>query len=205
MQTARSRQLRALARRLADALPAEAARAWLREAAQVLADRASSLAAVTTPIPGRNRRLSAGGDGSQLAERISDELREASLVGLVDPALDGMRLPPSVHDEGDHGFVATLVDIARDKGVSGYIGDGTNRWPAVHLLDAARLFRLALETAPAGSVLHGVADQGVPVRAIAEVIRRHLDHPVVAIAPEDAGEHFGWPASWRPTSRPRAR
>jgi nucleoside-diphosphate-sugar epimerase len=107
-----------------------------------------------------------------------------------------LRLPPSVHDEGDHGFVATLVDIARDKRVSGYIGDGTNRWPAVHRLDAARLFRLALETAPAGSVLHGVADQGVPVRTIAEVIGRHLDLPVVAIAPEDAGEHFGWLAGF---------
>ena len=76
--------------------------------------------------------------------------------------------------------------------VSGHIGDGSNRWPAVHRLDAARLFRLALETAPAGSVLHGVADEGVPVREVAEVIGRHLDLPVVAIAPEDAGEHFGW-------------
>jgi nucleoside-diphosphate-sugar epimerase len=107
-----------------------------------------------------------------------------------------LRLPPSVHDEGDHGFVGTLVDIARDKGVPGYIGDGTNRWPAVHRLDAARLVRLALETAPAGSVLHGVADQGVPVRAIAEVIGRHLDLRVVAISPEDAGEHFGWLAGF---------
>jgi nucleoside-diphosphate-sugar epimerase len=103
-----------------------------------------------------------------------------------------LRLPPSVHGEGDHGFVATLVGIARDKGVSGYIGDGANRWPTVHRLDAARLFRLALETAPAGSVLHGVAEEGVPVRAIAEVIGRHLDLPVASIAPEDANEHFGW-------------
>ena len=103
-----------------------------------------------------------------------------------------MRLPPSVHDDGDHGFVAALIDIAREKGVSGHIGDGSNRWPAVHRLDAAQLFRLALETAPAGSVLHGVADEGVPVREIAEVIGRHLELPVVAVAPEDAGEHFGW-------------
>jgi nucleoside-diphosphate-sugar epimerase len=103
-----------------------------------------------------------------------------------------LRLPPTVHGAGDHGFMATLVGIAREKGVSGYIGDGSNRWPAVHRLDAARLFRLAVERAPAGSTLHGVADEGVPVRDIADVIGRQLDLPVVAISPEDAGEHFGW-------------
>jgi nucleoside-diphosphate-sugar epimerase len=103
-----------------------------------------------------------------------------------------VRLSPTVHGEGDHGFVATLVGVARDKGVSGYIGDGNNRWPAVHRLDAARLFRLALESAPAGSVLHGAAEEGVPVRAIAEAIGRHLALPVTSIAPEDASEHFGW-------------
>src|SRR5579863_1270902 len=97
-----------------------------------------------------------------------------------------LRLPPTVHGAGDHGFMATLVGIARDKGVSGYIGDGANRWPAVHRFDAAHLFRLALEHAPAGSALHAVADEGVPIRAIAEVIGRHLDLPVASIAPEDA-------------------
>jgi nucleoside-diphosphate-sugar epimerase len=107
-----------------------------------------------------------------------------------------VRLAPTVHGPGDHGFMATLVGIAREKGVSGYIGDGANRWPAVHRLDAAHLFRLALEQAPAGSVLHGVADEGVPIRAIAEVIGRRLEIPVVAIAPEDAGEHFGWLAGF---------
>jgi nucleoside-diphosphate-sugar epimerase len=107
-----------------------------------------------------------------------------------------VRLAPTVHGDGDHGFVATLVAIARDKGVSGYIGDGSNRWPAVHRLDAARLFRLALETAPAGSALHGVADEGVPVRDIAAAIGRHLDLPVVAVSPEDAAEHFGWLAGF---------
>jgi nucleoside-diphosphate-sugar epimerase len=103
-----------------------------------------------------------------------------------------VRLPPTVHGEGDHGFMATLVGIARDKGVSGYIGDGSNRWPAVHRLDAAHLFCLGLEQAPAGSVLHAVADEGVPVRAIAEVIGRHLDLPVAAVSPENAAEHFSW-------------
>jgi nucleoside-diphosphate-sugar epimerase len=102
-----------------------------------------------------------------------------------------VRSAPSVHGEGDRGFVATMIDIARTKGVSGYIGGGTNRWSAVHRLDAALLFRLAFETAPAGSVLHAVADEGVPTRAIAAAIGRHLDLPVVALAPERAYEHFG--------------
>ncbi len=107
-----------------------------------------------------------------------------------------VRLPPTCHGDGDNGFMATLVGIARAKGVSGYIGDGSNRWPAVHRLDAARLFRLSLEKAPAGSVLQAVADEGVPVRAIAAVIGQHLDLPVVAIAPEDAGAHFGFLAGF---------
>jgi nucleoside-diphosphate-sugar epimerase len=107
-----------------------------------------------------------------------------------------VRLPPTNHGDGDQGFVAALVGIARDKGVSGYIGDGANRWPAVHRRDSARLFRLALEQAPAGSTLHAVADGGVPIHDIAEVIGRHLDLPPVAISPEDAGEHFAWLAGF---------
>ncbi len=107
-----------------------------------------------------------------------------------------LRLPPTVHGEGDNGFMAALVGIARDKGVSGYVGDGANRWPAVHRLDAAHLFRLAVEHAPAGSVLHAIADEGVPIRAIAEVIGRHLNLPVAAIAAEDAAGHFAWLAGF---------
>jgi nucleoside-diphosphate-sugar epimerase len=103
-----------------------------------------------------------------------------------------LRLPPTVHGDGDHGFMATLVGIARDRGVSGYPGDGTNRWPAVHRLDTAQLFRLAVEQGPAGSALHGVADEGVPIRDIAEVIGRHLNLPVVSVPPERVGEHFAW-------------
>ncbi|GHO60669.1 SDR family oxidoreductase [Ktedonobacter robiniae] len=103
-----------------------------------------------------------------------------------------VRLSPSVHDKRRGGFAEVLVSIAREKGVSGYVGDGSNRWPAVHQLDAARLFRLALEKAPAGSMLHRVAEEGVPIRTIAEVIGRHLDVPVVSISPEDAGKHFSW-------------
>jgi nucleoside-diphosphate-sugar epimerase len=107
-----------------------------------------------------------------------------------------LRLPPTVHGPGDHGFMATLVGIARDKGVSGYVGDGTNRWPAVHRLDAARAAHLALETAPAGSTLHAVADEGVPIREIAELIGRHLDIPVESIPKDEAGNHFAWLADF---------
>jgi nucleoside-diphosphate-sugar epimerase len=107
-----------------------------------------------------------------------------------------VRLSPSVHGRGDHGFVPMIIGIAREKGVAGFIGDGSNRWPAVHRLDAARLFRLALEKAPAGAALHGVADEGVPIRAIAEIIGRHLKLPVASIAPADAGVHFGWMAGF---------
>src|SRR6478735_4640551 len=107
-----------------------------------------------------------------------------------------VRLPPTNHGDGDNGFMTTLVGIARDKGVSGYIGDGSNRWPAVHRLDSARLFASAFDRAPAGSTLHAVADEGVPIREIAEVIGRHLDVPVVSISPEDADAHFSWLAGF---------
>ncbi len=107
-----------------------------------------------------------------------------------------VRLPPTNHGDGDHGFVAALVGIARDKGVSGYIGDGSSRWPAVHRLDSAHLFRLAVENAPAGSTLHAVADEGVPIHEIAGVIGRHLDVPVTTVSPDDAGEHFTWLANF---------
>jgi nucleoside-diphosphate-sugar epimerase len=113
-----------------------------------------------------------------------------------------VRLSPTVHGEGDHGFVATLIGIARSTGVSGYIGDGSNRWPAVHRLDAAHLFRLAVEDAPAGSTLHGVAEEGVAIRDVAEVIGRHLDLPVVAIEPDDAAKHFAWLAGFLAADSP---
>ncbi len=104
-----------------------------------------------------------------------------------------LRLPPTVHSSLDHhGYVPTLIDIAREKGMAGYVGDGSNRWPAGHTLDAARLYRLALEEAPAGSRLHAVGDEGVPFSEIATTIGRHLELPVISIAPEDAAEYFGF-------------
>jgi nucleoside-diphosphate-sugar epimerase len=103
-----------------------------------------------------------------------------------------VRFAPTVHGRGDHGFIATLVSIARDKGVSGYINDGDNRWPAVHRLDAAKLVRLALDNAPAGTAVHATAEEGVPTRTIAEAIGRGLDLPVVSIPADQASDHFGW-------------
>jgi nucleoside-diphosphate-sugar epimerase len=102
-----------------------------------------------------------------------------------------LRFAPTVHGDGDHGFIATYVGVAREKGVSGYVGDGAHRWPAVHRSDAARLARLSVESAPAGTVLHAVGEGGVPFRDIAGAIGRGLGVPTKSIAPEDAFEHFG--------------
>ncbi|MEV6986361.1 SDR family oxidoreductase [Sphaerisporangium sp. NPDC051017] len=167
----------------------------------VIASGLLGLASGRTATEGDGRGSSdaglAGGPGTRMATaEFTLSLASRGVRSSV------LRLPPTVHGEGDNGFMATLTGIARDKGVSGYIGDGSARWPAVHRLDAAHLFRLALENAPAGSVLHAVADEGVPIRAVAEVIGRHLDLPVVSVPPEDAGEHFTWLAHFLATDSP---
>jgi nucleoside-diphosphate-sugar epimerase len=115
---------------------------------------------------------------------------ENTLIGFADRGVRSshVRLPPTVHSSLDHhGFIPTLIEMAREHGVSGYVGDGANRWPAVHTLDAARLYRLALEQAPAGTRLHAVADSGVQFRHIAEAIGRGLGLPAEPADPEQFG------------------
>jgi len=145
--------------------------------------------------PGRVATEDDGRDVDLDAEGVLGRLVTAERVlRLADRGVRSsvVRLPPDCHGEGDHGFVPRLIAVARQRGRAGYVGDGSNRWPFVHRLDAARLFRLAAEQAPAGSVLHAVGDEGVAIREVAEVIGRHLDVPVGPVPEADALEHFGF-------------
>jgi nucleoside-diphosphate-sugar epimerase len=148
---------------------------------------------VATERDGHGPVPAAAGEGPGIRHATAEYVIALASQGVRSSVV---RLPPTNHGDGDNGFMAFLVGIARDKGVSAYIGDGTNRWPAVHRLDSGHLFRLGLERAPAGSTLHAVAEEGVAIRDIAEVIGRHLDLPVASISPDDAGEHFTWMAGF---------
>jgi nucleoside-diphosphate-sugar epimerase len=141
---------------------------------------------------GVNGRAGSETDVADSGPRIDAENAVIALAGRgVRSSV--VRLPPLVHSDLDHhGFGPTLISIARERGVSAFVGDGANRWPAVHTLDAARLYRLALESAPAGSRLHGVDDDGVPFHEIAAVIGRRLGLPAVSVSAEDASEQFGF-------------
>lgn len=122
--------------------------------------------------------------------------RAASEIAAEAVAARGVRVSvvrlPQVHNTEKHGLVTLAIAVAREKGVAAYVGDGLNRWPAVHVLDAAPVYRLALEKAPARARYHAVAEEGVTARAIAEAIGRGLKVPAVSVAPDEAPAHFGW-------------
>ena len=138
------------------------------------------------PVPSGATGLSRRLEAEQAALALADDGVRAAAV----------RIAATCHGKGDNGFMAAIVGIARARGVSAYLGDGRNRWPAVHRLDTARLFRLAIEEAPGGAILHAVGDEGVPVGQVAEVVGRHLDVPVTAIPDDAAAEHFGFLAGF---------
>lgn len=130
---------------------------------------------------------------------------EAALRALVSDGIrpSVIRLPPVVHGNGDRaGFVPRLIEVARTKSVSAYVGDGQNRWPSVHCLDAARLFRLALEQGPAGGTYHGVAEEGIPFHEISEMIGKKLNVPVAEKSPPEAAKLFSWLAPFLPIDNP---
>jgi len=147
---------------------------------------------VATEADGHDADAGAGhGDGPATRQATAEVTLALASRGVRSSVV---RLPPTCHGDGDNGFMAALVGAARASGVSGFVGDGSSRWPATHRLDAARVFRLALE-APAGSTLHAVAEEGVATRDIAAAIGRGLDLPVRGVPPQEADAHFGFLAA----------
>ncbi|MDI4649728.1 SDR family oxidoreductase [Cohnella hashimotonis] len=157
-------------------------------------DFAGSLGIDLRAVEAMGAALKGSGKPLVITAHANGEASENAALALVEQDVRAsiVSLAPTVHGEGDKGFVPIMIDIAREKGVSAYVGDGTNRWPAVHRLDAASLFRLAAESAPAGSRLDGVHDEGVPFRDIAGVIGKHLNLPTASISREEASAHFGF-------------
>jgi len=178
---------------------------WANYAAAALTDQ-RAIETLGTALAGTNRPLLVT-SGTLLVQRsgsfaMEDDAPDPNFPRKSEAAAHSiaskgvrvsiLRLPPSVHGDGDHGFVPALIGLARQKGMSAYVGDGLNRWPAVHRLDAAHLYRLVIEKGAGGANYHGVADEGVRFREIAEVIGRRLNVPVVSKSPEEAADHFGW-------------
>jgi nucleoside-diphosphate-sugar epimerase len=169
---------------------AETDRAAIQTMAQALAGSGRPLVVTSGTLgagtPGTIATEDDAGDASRRFSEIALEAAPRGVRGVV------VRLSPTVHGDGDHGFVPRLIQIAREKGISGYPGEGTNRWSAVHRRDAATLFRLAIEKAAAGARLHAAAEEGVTSRRIAETIGKKLGVPVQSIPSERIMEHFGW-------------
>lgn len=175
---------------------------------------------VTSGLPLAPGRSATENDVSPTGEHGIPRVSEQTAMSLIGRGIRSCVVRMSqVHDQVKQGFGSYLLALAREKSVSAYVGEGLNRWPAVHRLDAARLYRLVLENGTAGQHYHAVSEEGVPVRAIAEAIGRRLNVPVVAMSPEESVSHFGWldriarmdvPASslltqdrlgWRPTEQ----
>jgi len=149
-----------------------------------------SSTATVSAAPGQPAREEDPIKSSDISPRAASE-EAAAAVLKRGVNVSTVRLP-QVHDPVKQGLISNLIKIAREKGVSAYIGDGSNRWPAVHVLDAARLFRLAIEKHESGNKYHAVAEEGIPVREIAEAISKGLDVPLVSVSADDAASHFGW-------------